>query len=203
MGFIDGKILRLTFLTAVFLPAFLPVLPMDLSAADDTGASVALSDFALPEYRKKDNRLQFILYGDKATNLGAFINLENPKVDIVNENISNINEVIPLGSVKMYPLNTSAEDVRKFWADKKHCRALISSTAAQYDKNTKVLRGDTPAFFRSREMDIDGVGFDADYENKLIHIRSKVRMVIRPEYRQRGMGGSTTTNQTKTEDQTK
>ena len=43
----------------------------------------------------------------------------------------------------------------------------------------------------------------ADYENKLIHIRSKVRMVIRPEYRQRGMGGSTTTNQTKTEDQTK
>ena len=76
MGFIDGKILRLTFLTAVFLPAFLPVLPMDLSAADDTGASVALSDFALPEYRKKDNRLQFILYGDKATNLGAFINLE-------------------------------------------------------------------------------------------------------------------------------
>ena len=69
--------------------------------------------------------------------------------------------------------------------------------------NTKVLRGDTPAFFRSREMDIDGVGFDADYENKLIHIRSKVRMVIRPEYRQRGMGGSTTTNQTKTEDQTK
>ena len=165
MGFIDGKILRLTFLTAVFLPAFLPVLPMDLSAADDTGASVALSDFALPEYRKKDNRLQFILYGDKATNLGAFINLENPKVDIVNENISNINEVVPLGSVKMYPL--------------------------------------TPAFFRSREMDIDGVGFDADYENKLIHIRSKVRMVIRPEYRQRGMGGSTTTNQTKTEDQTK
>ena len=49
---------------------------------------------------------------------------------------------------------------------------------------------------------------DAEYKN-VVHQVSVMRknrveeLVIRPEYRQRGMGGSTTTNQTKTEDQTK
>ena len=193
MGRINGTV----FLLMSGLTALAALLPLCASGADDTGAAVSLTDFALPEYRKKDNRLQFIIYGDRATNLGAFINLENPLMDIVNENIRNINEVVPLGGVKLYPLNTPAAEVKQFWADKNHSRALIFSTAAEYNKNTKVLRGDTPAFFRSREMDIDGVGFDADYENKLIHIRSNVRMVIRPEYRRSGMGGSmTTTNQT-------
>ena len=200
MGRFNGTIF---FLIAAGLSAFTVLLPDQAAAADDTGAAVSLTNFALPEYRKKDNRLQFIIYGDRATNLGAFINLENPLMDIINENIGNINEVVPLGGVKLYPLHTPSAEVKKFWADKKHSRALIFSTAAEYNKNTKVLRGDTPAFFRSREMDIDGVGFDADYENKLIHIRSNVRMVIRPEYRRSGMGGSmTTTNQT-AKDQTK
>lgn len=193
MGRFNGTI----FLLIAGLSAFTALLPDQAAAAEDTGAAVSLTNFALPEYRKKDNRLQFIIYGDRATNLGAFINLENPLMDIISDNIRNINEVVPLGGVKLYPLHTPADKVNRFWADKKHCRALIFSTAAEYNKNTKVLRGDTPVFFRAREMDIDGVGFDADYENKLIHIRSKVRMVIRPEYRRSGMGGSmTTTNQT-------
>ena len=199
MGRINGTV----FLLMSGLTALTALLPLCASGADDTGAAVSLTDFALPEYRKKDNRLQFIIYGDRATNLGAFINLENPLMDIVNENIRNINEVVPLGGVKLYPLNASAAEVSRFWADKKHCRALIFSTAAEYNKNTKVLRGDTPAFFRSREMDIDGVGFDADYENKLIHIRSKVRMVIRPEYRRGGMGGGAKETNQSAKDQAK
>ncbi len=199
MGRFNGTL----FFLIAGLTVFAALLPEHAAGAEDTGAAVSLTNFALPEYRKKDNRLQFIIYGDRATNLGAFINLENPLMDIISENIRNINEVVPLGGVKLYPLNAPAAEVNRFWADKKHCRALIFSTAAEYNKNTKVLRGDTPAFFRSREMDIDGVGFDADYENKLIHIRSKVRMVIRPEYRRGGMGGGVKKTNQPAKDQTK
>ncbi len=204
MGFFDAALFRLTGLwSGACLFALLAFAPPSAFSADETGTSASLSGFALPDYRKRDNRLQFILYGDKATNLGAFIDLVNPKLDFIHEHVTNINDITPLGDVKPYPLDSSPEEIRKFWSDKKHCRALIMSTTAQYDKNSKVLRGDTPAYFRSREIDIDGVGFDADYDKKLIHIRSKVRMVIRPEVRQREQNASMQTTTKTTKDQPK
>ena len=49
---------------------------------------------------------------------------------------------------------------------------------ATFDKNTNILASEETAFFRSRQLDADGVGFDAFSERKFIHIRSNVRAII-------------------------
>ena len=49
---------------------------------------------------------------------------------------------------------------------------------ASFDKNTSILASDETAFFRSRQLDADGVGFDAFSDRKFIHIRSNVRAII-------------------------
>lgn len=180
MGTADAKVFFLILLTALLSAG------TGLRGADDgTGTSASLTNFALPEYSGKDNRLQFILYGEKAKNLGALIYLTNPKIDLVNDNVTNINEVVSLADEIPYPLTLPAADVVKYWSGKKHCRALFFSQDAEYDKNTKLFKSDTPVFFRSREIAVNGVGFDADYERKFVHIRSKVRMVIYPDVRKK------------------
>ncbi len=49
---------------------------------------------------------------------------------------------------------------------------------AVFDKSTNILTSDETAFFRSRQLDADGVGFDAFSERKFIHIRSNVRAIL-------------------------
>lgn len=173
-----GKTGKIFFLFLLFLP----LLP--LMAQQGTGAHAAIRGFALPEYRKKDNRLQFILYGEKAVNLGAMVELENLTLDIVRDNVKNIQDVIPLNEVPLYPLSTPLEKVEEFWRSKKHCHALIRTGQARYDKNAKVIRGEGPIHFRSRQIDIKGIGFDAFYKTRLIHIRSGVKVILRPFWRE-------------------
>lgn len=180
MGTVDAKVFFL------ILPVFAALLTgVFLKADDGTGSSASLTNFALPEYSGKDNRLQFILYGEKASNLGTQVYLTNPKIDLVNDNVKDINEVTSLADETPYPLTLPADKVVEYWAGKTHCRALFFSQDAEYDKNTRLLKSDSPVYFRSREIAVNGVGFDADYNRKFIHIRNKVRMVIYPDMRKR------------------
>ncbi len=173
-----GKIFGIVLLT---LGGFLTA-----PGADDlSGSAAAMKNFALPEYSRSSGRLQFILYGETARNLGALVFLTLPKVDIVKNEVSNILDVVSLAKVQPYPLTWTAGQVADFWKDKKHSQALIFADTAEYDKNLRMLRGDTPVHYRSPEMSVDGVGFDADQDRKFVHVRSKVRVVIYPDARRR------------------
>lgn len=145
----------------------------------DVGMKATLENFVLPEYKNNGKKLQFILYGKKAENLGAFIYLTNPILDIVKNNITNIMEVKPILNQPMYPFGAPEEEIRKFWKKYPHSHAFITSSSARYDKNTNILRGDCEAILRSREMDIKGTGFDAEQKRKFIHIRKNVTVIIR------------------------
>ena len=156
------------------------------SGADDmSGSAASLKNFALPEYSRSTGRIQFILYGETARNLGALVGLTQPKVDIVKNEVTNILDVVSLADALPYPLTWTQGQVEDFWKDKKHSQALIFADDAEYDKNLKMLRGDSPVHYRSREMSVDGVGFDADQDRQFVHIRSKVRIVLYPSARQR------------------
>ena len=187
MGFSYDKIFRL-----ILLPAVLLTLP--LSAETGSGVEAELLDFVMPHYRK--SKLQFVLYGEKGINLGATISFINPLIDIVTDDLPNIILVESMKGVRipdpnvvtirnvdhtrLYPLNSSEKVITDFWARIPHSKAVIAAEKALYDKNQKILSGNGTVHFRSRELDIDGEGFDADQKKKFIHIRSKVRVVIHP-----------------------
>ncbi len=178
------------------LTLFAFAVSFELSGAN-SGARASLSGFALPVYKKDDNSLQFILYGNNASNLGALLELKRLRLDIVDDSVKNVNEVVALDKAPIYPLTSSSREVKIYWRDKKHCRALLFTETGVYDKNAKILRGDAEVKFRSRELDIDGVGFDAFYDKRFIHIRSKVRLVIRPEARQKSLSPERKLNESK------
>ena len=173
----------------VFFLSILCGCVMLLDGSETTGSAAELREFALPGFGKKSNRLEYILYGEKAFNLGGSVSLKNPKVDMIRKGITDINQIKSLAKVKSYALMTPYKEVQKFWADKKHSEGLIFSGDAVYDKNLRILRGDGPVSFRTPELSMDGIGFDADHERKFVHIRSKVRIVLYQKARSKGPGG--------------
>lgn len=157
-------------------------------ADDMSGSAAAMKNFALPEYSKDNGRLQFILYGANARNLGALILLTQPIIDVVKNDITNIHSIVSLAGQQPYPLLWTARQVEDFWKNKEHSQALIFADSAEYDKNLRLLRGDSNVHLRTRELSVDGVGFDADQDRKFVHIRSKVKVILYPDARKRSGG---------------
>ncbi len=147
----------------------------------DLGTHAKIRSFIMPQYHEKSNRLQFIVYGDRADNKGALLFLDNLVVDFMRNGLTDVNEVRVLQDVEPYPLDAPQETIRSFWKEKDHSQGIIFSDAAELDKNVKILRSDKPVKFRSTFLDVDGVGFDAYQEEKKLHIRSGVRLHLRPE----------------------
>ena len=173
-----GKIFWVVLLTAGLLAA-------GHGADDMSGSAAEMKNFALPEYSKDNGRLQFIVYGTTARNLGAMILLSQPMIDIMKNDVTNIQSIVSLAGLQPYPLMWTAGQVADFWKDKQHSQALIFADSAEYDKNLRLLRGDSKVHFRTPELSVDGVGFDADQDRKFVHIRSKVKVILYPDARKR------------------
>ena len=63
--------------------------------------------------------------------------------------------------------------------DQNDIKGTVTTTKGVYDRSTKIIQGDEEVHFRSLSMDVDGVGFDADQKKETIHIRSKVKVILR------------------------
>ena len=179
MGKTYGAVLLLSVLCGSFLL---------LNARENSGSAAELRDFALPGFSRKSARLEYILYGEKAYNLGGLVSLKNPRVDMIRKEVTDINQIRSLAKVTPYALKTPYKEVEKFWADKKHSEGLIFAPEAVYDKNLRILRGDGPVKFRTPDLSMDGTGFDADHERKFVHIRRNVRIILYPKARSNGPG---------------
>jgi hypothetical protein len=66
-------------------------------------------------------------------------------------------------------LGDSVEDIR----------GTVSTPIAVYDKSTNTVSGNKKITYRSKEIDVDGIGFDVDNEKRILHIRSKVKVAIK------------------------
>jgi hypothetical protein len=63
--------------------------------------------------------------------------------------------------------------------DQDDIKGTVTTPKGIYDRSTKIIQGDEEVHFRSASMDVDGIGFDADQKRETIHIRSKVKVLLR------------------------
>lgn len=182
MGLRARKIYALSLLfilAAVFCSgAFL--LAQDLSS----GSYTILKRYIYPRYNG-NNEVEYIVYGKTAVNKGSLINLSSPMIDLVDGSYTSIRQIETIKPSDLYPepypLGSREKTIQRFWNDThhRHSQAWIFANEAVFDKSTNILTSDDAAHFRSRQLDADGVGFDADNDRKFIHIRSGVRVVLR------------------------
>ena len=182
MGFRARKIhaLNLLFLLAALSCAGTLLRAQDISA----GSYTILQRYVYPRYND-NNEIQYLVYGKEAVNKGSLIYLTMPMIDIVDGSYNSIRQIDTIDGKDPYPepykLGSEDKVLRRFWTSvhHRHSQAWIFAEKATFDKSTNILTSDETAHFRSRQLDADGVGFDAFNDSKFIHIRSNVRVVLR------------------------
>ena len=166
-------------LTAVFLSGAL------LHAQDITsGSYTVLKRYIYPRY-SNGGEIQYLVYGATAVNKGSLIYLTSPMIDIVDGSYTSLRQIDTIEGKDSYPvpykLGSEGRVLERFWKSPhhRHSQAWIFAEKATFDKSTNLLTSDEAAHFRSRQLDADGIGFDAFNDRKFIHIRSNVRVVLR------------------------
>ncbi len=149
--------------------------------SEDVGGLLS-QNARLPVYHQ--NRLQFIISAGKVVKQAEKILSSDTVIDIIRKGVD-VNSINYLDNVQPYPLGTPLKEVLTFWSDKLHSEGFIVSSQAEINQTTQVAVGEKPVFLRTPALDLDGVGFVADYGKKTVLVRKNVNIVARPESNQK------------------
>lgn len=146
-----------------------------VSRGDELGA-LKIYKARLPIYHKK--RLQLMIFCAVMTRKADQIFAEDAVIDILKKDID-LNQIKYLEDTKPYPLGTIPAKVAEFWKDKTFSHGFIYSSAAIIQQESKVASGNEKVFFRSPQLDLNGVGFTANFDSRIIKVLENVDILIR------------------------
>ncbi|MBR2642827.1 MAG: hypothetical protein IKD46_06825 [Lentisphaeria bacterium] len=130
----------------------------------------------IPVYNKE--RLQLLLYSAECFQKGRFLEMTAPVMDIIRSD-ADIDSIDTGKNTKVYPLGASFTDIVKFWSGHLFSDGVVVTGKADVDQENKLAAGGGKVYFRSPLLDLNGVGFDADYGKKTIFVRKDVNIVLR------------------------
>ena len=166
---------------AVICLSFLFTNSYAVNIGTNKNVSGRASNITLQSFNKK-GQLQYIIFGSKGDTKGVDIALEDMLVDFINPELKDVNLINASKDLKLYPLSLENEvEVENFWKKYHHAEAFIHTKNTLINTVDKTARGEDKVELRSKLIDIDGVGFYADYQNKTIKIKSKVEIIVRLE----------------------
>jgi lipopolysaccharide export system protein LptA len=152
----------------------------------DELSSVVISDARMPIYN--NNKLTILAYSKTANRLGADIILKNAIMDLIKTGV-NVDQVKYIDGSVPYQLNASLKKIITFWASILHSDGLIFSDTATINQKTKNARSRGKIYFRSPIMDVNGVGFRANFAKRTVHILKDVIIKIRQLDNGKGKSG--------------
>ncbi len=130
----------------------------------------------LPIYR--DGRLQAFVYSGRTQRHADRLELDYPIIDLVRKGVD-IDQIKYLDNYRAYDLDTPIEDILKFWAGMLHSDGLILSDKAFIDTDDQFAYGKEKVYFRSPMMDLNGVGFRANFKERNVTVESNVVIRLR------------------------
>ena len=81
-----------------------------------------------------------------------------------------------------YPLQAPLPQVLDFWKNRiSYSEGIMNTPEAEIDNTGQRASGNRDVHFRSPQLDLDGIGFEADFKRRTISVNSQVRIVLRQE----------------------
>lgn len=193
MGNCNRKILSLTTIHLFFVLSLAILLfPQTGHTADFLTDDVKTGFFISPQFSSDEDKINGIVYGLKADNQGRIIRITEPFVFITGGTVTALKDINMITEKELkpspYPLKSEVSVLREFWDKSIHQQAQawifssdknVETDDARLDLNTKYITSDKNAFFRSRQLDADGIAFNCYLPNQKIHIKSDVHVVLR------------------------
>ena len=166
-----GALLPMTFAAMLF--AAEPAKQQDL----DDLRGLSLKNAKIPIFSR--SRLQMMIFSGEAERRGEALVGINTVLEIIRSG-ANADDISDGWDLKPYRLDAALPEVLEFWRSRiSYCDGVITTPECEVDQVRHRAAGSHEVHFRSPALDLDGIGFEADFDRHTIAVNSQVRLVIR------------------------
>ena len=126
-------------------------------------------------------RLQMVIYSASAERRGETMVGFDTVLSVI-RNGADADTIRDDWNLAVYSLGSPLRQVLDFWKLRiGYCEGIMTTPEAEIDNAGRHAGGNRDVHFRSPILDLDGVGFDADFDRRTISVNSQVRIVLRQE----------------------
>lgn len=140
-------------------------------------SGVTVNNVKIPFHNR--GTLQAMIFADQAEYRAKLLYGREVVLDMLQKNV----DPDRIGNdwrLRLYPLRAPLTTVSKFWFPRlNYCDAVIYSPEGALDQLERCAAGDKLVQMRSPSLDLDGVGFAADFKHRQIKVNSDVKLVLR------------------------
>ncbi len=138
---------------------------------------LALKNVKIPYY--KENKLQLVAFSQTGTRQDQLLLGSDTLLDILLEN-ADVDTIADGWQTRLYNLDSPLAKVLDFWKERyKTSSAVIFTPRCSIDQTRGEAFGDDPVFLRSPMLDMNGVGFQANFKKNVIEVNSDVNICAR------------------------
>jgi len=167
---------HLTILCALSLLCAAPALRAAKNSVDDL-RGLQLNHAKIPVFNR--SRLQMMIFCTRAERRGEIMIGLETVLEIIRSG-ANADAINDGWGLKPYPLGAPLRTVFDFWRERMlYSDGVMTTEEAEIDQPNRRASGNRKVYFRSPMLDLDGVGFEADFRRRTIAVNSQVRIVIR------------------------
>jgi len=124
-------------------------------------------------------KLQMVIFSEKAERRGSMIVGFDTVLALIHKG-ADADAIRDDWNIKPYRLGAPLPTVLDFWRKRiVYCDGIMQTPESEIDVNGQRASGSRDVHFRSPLLDLDGVGFDADFNRGIISINSRVRIILR------------------------
>ncbi len=138
---------------------------------------LALQNVKIPYY--KENKLQLVAFSLTGNRQDQLMLGKDTLLDVLLEN-ADVDNIVDGWQTRLYRLDSPLQTVLEFWRKRYlTSQAVIFTTRCSIDQKQGEAFGDDPVFMRSPMLDLDGIGFQADFRKNVIEVNSDVNIRAR------------------------
>ena len=137
---------------------------------------LVLAHAKLPVYNKQT--LQIMVFCNEVERQGRMMVGTDAVLDLIRRD-ADVDSIRDGWGLRPYPLDAKLPEVLKFWSDRLYSDGVIITARADVDQETRMAYGDEPVFFRSPLLDLNGIGFEADFDKRTVLVKEDVNIVLR------------------------
>ncbi|MBS1369683.1 MAG: hypothetical protein HPZ91_06965 [Lentisphaeria bacterium] len=139
---------------------------------------LVLTHAKLPVYNKQN--LQMMVFCSRAERSGRAMVGYDAVLDLIRRG-ADVDSIRNGWNLKAYPLDAKLPEILAFWTERPYSDGVILTSRANVDQETRMADGDEPVFFRSPLLDLNGIGFEADFDRRSVLVKEDVNIVLRME----------------------
>lgn len=139
---------------------------------------LTMSNAKIPIYNRS-GKPQMMIFVNKAERRGRVISGTGTVLDFLRPSAS-VDDIKDAWRIRLYPLQAPFKEVFDFWLPRlKYSEAIVRTSRADIDQENHKASGSSAVFLRSPMLDLNGVGFEANFKRREIRINSDIEVLIR------------------------